>query len=329
MIKQASKPHLKRLKSKNIVIEEVFLKKEGKKELILFHSSDLKKNDKINNCTIIEKVYLHNGKSIYTQSDFQSNIKYTYLYSTELNEVIECPSCGYRGKTKEFVLGCPYCENDFSIEISKKKESIGKMVYKDTTILCLILLILIFLLKLKIINSEMFFMFILFGLIIETMLLFSQIICLMMKKDVWHEFKTISMNINEQRVYNDLILELSNHYYNEHNNDYLDLIDFEILEFTEAAYDKEGKETFIIISYLIRKYYYNEKNNTIETTLNNAKVRLVRNIKQRHKSNAVFASKCKNCGSPIDFNSQKCEYCGCENDSHVGWKIREIINDTK
>jgi rRNA maturation endonuclease Nob1 len=58
-------------------------------------------------------------------------------------------------------------------------------------------------------------------------------------------------------------------------------------------------------------------------------VKLVRNIKQKHKSNSKFASKCKNCGSSIDFHALECEYCGSKNESTIGWKIKEILNDNK
>ena len=43
MIKQNIKPHLKRLNSKNIVIEERFLNEEDNS--ILYYSSDFKKNE--------------------------------------------------------------------------------------------------------------------------------------------------------------------------------------------------------------------------------------------------------------------------------------------
>ena len=110
----------------------------------------------------------------------------------------------------------------------------------------------------------MFSLFLTGGFIIEGIILFVQFITLLLEKDIWHDFKTIRMNINEKRVYSDLNTELSNYYYDDKNTKYKDLIDFDILKYTSATYDREGKESYIILSYIIRKYYYVAKKNTVE-----------------------------------------------------------------
>lgn len=327
MIKQNIKPHLKRLNSKNIVIEERFLNEEDNS--ILYYSSDFKKNDTICKRPRIEKVYFHNGKEIYTQKDFNKKMKYTYFSSNKSKEIIECPSCGYQDEAKKFVFGCPYCDTDFSLEISKKKEKISNKVIKDTSVFGVILLLLSFLVRFEVITFEMFLSFLTIGLVIEGIVLFIQFIPLLLEKDIWHDFKTIRMNINEKRVYSDLNTELSNYYYDDKNTKYKDLIDFDILKYQSATYDRDGNDTCIVLSYLIRKYYYIEKTNTIEISFGSSRVRLIRNVKQKHKSNSEFASKCKNCGSSIEFHALECEYCGSKNESTIGWKIKEILNDNK
>ncbi len=327
MIKHNIKPHFKRLNSKNILIEERFLNEEDNS--ILYYTSDLKKNDVINKCPRIEKVYFHNGQEIYVQKDFNQKMKYTYLTNNRSKEIIECPCCGYKDEAKKFVIGCPYCDTDFSLEIPKKKEKISSVVARDTTFWGVLLIGMALLVRLNIITMEMFLTFLTICCVVEALTIFIKILLLLLEKDIWHDFKTISMNINETRLYSDLNTELSNYYYDDKNLKYKDLIDFDILKYTSATYDREGKETYIILSYLIRKYYYIAKTNTIEISFGTSRVKLVRNIKQRHKSKSKFASKCKNCGSSIDFNSLECEYCGSKNESTIGWKIKELLQDEK
>ncbi len=327
MIKQNIKPHLKRLNYKKIVIEERFLNESDKS--ILYYTSDLKKTDTIIKSPRIEKVYFYNGKEIYRQKDFNRRIKYTYFSNNKSKEIIECPSCGYKDEAKKFLFGCPYCDTDFSLEISRKKEKISNIVKKDTTVLGAILIVLALAVRLGIITFEMFLIFLTGCLVVELFVLLIKLIPVLFTKDIWHDFKTISMNINEKRVYSDLNTELSNYYYDDKNLKYKDLIDFDILNYNNATYDRNGKETYIILSYTIRKYYYIEKTNTVEISYGISRVKLVRNIKQKHKTKSKFASKCKNCGSPIDFNSLECEYCGSKNESTIGWKIKEILNDEK
>ena len=72
-------------------------------------------------------------------------MKYTYFSSNKSKDKIECPSCGYQDEAKKFVFGCPYCDTDFSLEISKKKEKISNKVIRETSIFGGILLFLVFL----------------------------------------------------------------------------------------------------------------------------------------------------------------------------------------
>lgn len=327
MVRGNIKLHLQRLNAKKIVIEEKYLQEGNDSNIILTRTSNFEKNDNITKCPRIEKNFFRDGEKIHTQKNFDRNIKYTYVSNKNPEEVVECPNCGYKDKSKKFVLGCPYCETDFCVEIIKKNENIKDIVIKDTTIFCIIILFLAVAVKSNLISLSTFIYFIMIIGILEFIAMFFQFLFSSKRKDIWHECKTIGLNINEHRLYNDLYIELSNYYYDEKNQKHHDLVDFDIVEYTEATYDKEDKETYIILSYAIRKYYYVEKHNYIRIVEGISKVKLLRNIRRKYHQPKKFASKCNNCGSQMEINALKCPYCGSKNDSTMAWTIKEIITD--
>lgn len=81
----------------------------------------------------------------------------------------------------------------------------------------------------------------------------------------------------------------------------------------------------MILTYIIRKYYLvGEK---IKTTISSNVVKLVRNKKVRHISDDTYVVKCDNCGSPMNFYAEECEYCRTKNESVNGWIIDSFILD--
>ena len=320
MIPINEKKHVKRLNDKKIVIEERFYDKKNKNQQILIRTSNYEKNDTIIECPRLEKEYFHNGKSIYTETRFNPDIKYTYISNIDSDETVECPSCGYTDKAKMFLEGCPYCDTEFSINISKKREKIKDIVLNDSTAFFVVLIIGIILVKLNIISYEVIFSLVVFIEVLIFIYLLFEIIKETSHRDIWDEFKVVNMNINKQRVYNDLNMQLKDIYYDNTKEEYLNLIDFDIIRYVHAALDR-GKD--IILTYRIRKYYFDGTNiNAIE---NYSKVRLTRNTKVKVKKN--FSTKCKNCGSPVNSNDKECSYCGTKNESSIGWIISEIIDD--
>ena len=178
----------------------------------------------------------------------------------------------------------------------------------------------IILVKLNIISYEVIFALITFVELLICIYFFVEIIKATCHRDIWDEFKAVNMNINEQRVYNDLNMQLKDIYFDNTKEEYLNLIDFDIIRYVHAALDR-GKD--IILTYRIRKYYFDGTNiNAIE---NYSKVRLTRNTKVKVKKS--FSTKCKNCGSPVSSNDKECSYCGTKNESSIGWIISEIIDD--
>ena len=69
------KTHMDRLKEKDIIIEDIFLRKD--KELI--RRTDGKILDEVFNGTRIRKNYFYKDKCIYTETDFNKFSNYTFV----------------------------------------------------------------------------------------------------------------------------------------------------------------------------------------------------------------------------------------------------------
>lgn len=322
MIPNNEKKHIKRLNNKKIVIVEKFYNKKNQNNPILTRTSNYEKNDSIIECSKIEKEFFFEGQSIYKEKDYNKDIKYSYIDNISSDKDIECPSCGYKAKSIEFAAGCPYCDTDFCIGVSKKEEVIRDVIVKDSFFVVMLTVFMIIFAAADYLPLEVFGWLLVFSEFAFMVHLIIDIIKIKPMKNIWKEFKNMNMNINEQRVYNDLNTQLKDRYYDENNMEENNLIDFDISEYIKATIEKDKK---IGLIYKIRKYYL--INNQIEKKEVYNKAILERNIKVKNNKN--FAIKCKNCGSPVNFNDRECSYCGTKNESNQGWFVIEIINEIK
>lgn len=329
MIPISERLHIKRLKLNNISIEERYLNPDTNE--ILTRSITENRCDNITGCIKLEKEYFLNGKSIYIEKEFNQNARYTFLQRKGENTKIECPSCGYKGKSKEFSSGCPYCNTDFNVEFSRERNDKKKSVWRYTPTGVLFFATIFLIHNLGIIPTNALYLIILLMLLVylitAIVLILTNISSDIKEKDVWNEFKTLGMNINEQKVYNNLHLQLCNYYYDKKNTNYKDLIDFDIYEYHTARYDKDGNKTYIILPYTIRKYYLEKEE--IKTTLSISEVKLLMNKNIKHKEEGIFTIRCKNCGSPISIEESTCKYCKSKNHSVLGWILESFIYDDK
>ena len=55
------------------------------------------------------KEYFRQGKLLHTEKIFDSRIEYTYVSGIDGEAEHTCENCGFTGKIKEFINGCPYC----------------------------------------------------------------------------------------------------------------------------------------------------------------------------------------------------------------------------
>ena len=328
MIPLSERMHIKRLKLKNMTIIEKYLEPETSKILVRHVNENI--IDPIIGCIKHEKEYYLGDKKIYVEKKFDPNTKYTYFNNVTKN-TIECPNCGYVGKSKEFTDGCPYCDTDFFVEFARSRKHEKSKIWRYTPTGFLFVIIIALMWNLGLIPLEILFWVVLGLLFIfitsGIVFIISNIRSDIKEKDVWHEFKTLSMNINESRVYNNLHTQLCNHYYNSINKEYKDLLDFDIYRYLNAKYDRVDGEHYIVLSYNIRKYYLQD--NKIVKSDGVSEVRLLMNNKLNHKKGKLITTRCKNCGSSISIVDSTCKYCNSKNHSVLNWILDEIVYDPK
>lgn len=328
MIPICEEKHVERLKQNNIKIIEKYKATDNSKEIYTRSIID-KHVDEINNCFRLEKLFYHNDQLLYKENKYSNTIRYSYLDHSKDNKEIECPSCGYVAPAKDFTLGCPYCSTDFTIDYGRKSNKVTTKNYVGNAVPAILgtasfLTIFAMIYLFQTVNII---------LVILAMFLFLTATVLLMinaqynreveSEDLWFEFKGLSMKINENRVFNDLYLQLGDIYYDEKNKGFNTLVDFEIIRYNSAEHDQDEKGMNILLDYDIRKFFFDGK--TIYKTETTEKVKLYRNQKVRHKKNKIYASRCKNCGSTLDKNKDECPYCGSKNNSTMSWVIDKFL----
>ena len=128
-----NKLHYKRLKQKNIIIEDVFKKEQyiddKKKDLVFIRTSNGEKHDVVEDARRSEKRYLYNGKCLYCEKNWDKSLRYTFLQKKNENDQIVCLNCGHVLEGDEIYYGCQYCGSIFNFEysgtISKDNQDLG------------------------------------------------------------------------------------------------------------------------------------------------------------------------------------------------------------
>ena len=115
---------LKRLEEKGIVIETLYYNVNQTKGKIYTRATDGKILDNVTDKAIKEKRYFKNDGCIYREDNFNPRIHYTIKTYQNEDEDIKCPNCGNRGKVKDFIDNCPYCNTNFNFGISDTNGSI-------------------------------------------------------------------------------------------------------------------------------------------------------------------------------------------------------------
>ena len=328
MIPISERMHIKRLKEKNVTILEKYFDAKTSKTLTRNINENL--IDPISGCEKYEKEYFLGNEVIFTENQFDSKTKYTYFNSVT-KDIIECPNCGYNGKTQEFRDGCPYCDTDFYVEFTNEQKKEKNTIWRYTPTGLLYFVTVLLARGLGLIPYKLFSimtMLCIFIFIVSSVIfIISNIKSDIKEYNAWNEIETLGMNINKSRVYNNLYTQLCHLYYDNNNEEYKDLIDFDIYKYIKASYDREEEKHYIVLSYNIRKYYL--INNKIMKTNNISEVKLLMNNKLKHKNSKLYTTHCKNCGSSISILDTTCKYCNTKNHSVLNWILDEIVKDPK
>lgn len=327
MIMHSEKKHINRLKNNKIDKSEIFFNPETDEEIILSTFGTKKIN--IYDSFKRETLYYLNNKEIYIEDNQNDTIMYTYIFNTNTDDDYVCKSCGYKDKLSVFSHGCPYCNTEIFIENhqqhnlkAKATQSVKENFFLSTGI-CLVLVIVGIYIDIIMQIVCIVYPILAFYDLLRIIII---LISFSTEKSLWHDFTELKMKIDEGKIYNELKNQLKELYFDDKNEEYQDLIDFEILSFEEARADRKGKELYMILTYKIRKYYFDGIK--ITKTENICEAKLVRNTKVKHKEN-LGTYKCNNCGSPVKYSEEECSYCGTKNLSIISWKLEEISIDKK
>ena len=154
------KKRLERLNKKQLVIEEIYYNNNNNSNEKYIRATDGKMNDNIIDKSLYEKRYFKNNQCIKVENNFNSLIKYTIQSYNDENEIISCPNCGNKTKTKELINGCQYCGTSLNIGINNKNimkkqilspPVVGKMGY----LILLIIIIMIIIINFKIMPTKL------------------------------------------------------------------------------------------------------------------------------------------------------------------------------
>ena len=316
------KSKMKRLKEKEIVIEEIYHNTNQRNSPKFVRATDGKMNDNIIDKALYEKRYFYNNECIKVENNFDNLIHYTIKSYNDEQEVITCPNCGNKGKVIELIDGCPYCSTNFNLGISNlnitKKQILSQLFAEDFYKTCRIFLIpyLIIAAIVSLVSQSLivFVFWLILIMFIAPGLILIWLIYLCIKptqppkemsysnarKEMWKIEK------NENTFYNDLYTELMIYFYNDKNNALeRDLIDFNIVEYNGITF--YGEEKIDVYLTLRKNYFVNKKIKTYDTKY---KITMKYNNKDMINNENYKIIQCKSCCSNIDIMSKECKYCG-------------------
>lgn len=306
---------------------------------ILERNTDDSHNDDIVNGIRCGKDYYINNKFVHTERLFDSRIEYTYMSKSKGEEEYECKNCGYKSKLKDFYDGCPYCGTKYNVDYTDKDLGskyhydmvLRKTTYKVITAIvdfCLSLILSYIFIKAtsRTFNTYDISKIFIYGTILSLVLynffyiIDAYVVLSPIKKykdkqnkkqiEFWNRTK-----IDKKSFFNNLNYEVRKKYYSEN-----DVIDYDILDYTEFNYIKNKEGIFVKVKSDVRIIYF--KNNKIRAKFINDIYTFKHNDKGtiNLKSGANII-KCHNCGAAIDVRKGYCEYCNSEIKYFQEWII--------
>ena len=86
-----------------------------------YRSTDANLQDDVHSGIRCRKEYFRQGKLLHTEKIFDSRMEYTYVSGMDEEAQHTCENCGFTGKVKEFVNGCPCCDAASNIDYADKE----------------------------------------------------------------------------------------------------------------------------------------------------------------------------------------------------------------
>ncbi len=329
--------HQKKLKEYGINIKTKYI--VGNK--ILERNSDNSINDDISKGVRCEKQYFLGNELIHSEKLFDSRIEYTFISQEEENKDYTCPNCGMTSKVKDFIDGCPYCKTYYNIDYTDK--DLGSKYHYDrvlksntyriiTLIIDLIISVILSFIFIKVTsrtfnNYDIYKIFIYSGILALVLYYFfytidAYVILGPIKKykDRQNQKQMVfweRIRIDKKNFFNNLNYEVGKYYYNKNN-----IIDYDILDYTEFREFKESDTFFVEVKADVRVVYF------IKGKISSKIIKEVYRMKQLYDKNIQLNGgpniiKCSNCGASIDVTAGVCEYCHSEVKGFQEWVFVE------
>ena len=283
------------------------------------------------------KEYFRQGKLLHTEKIFDSRMEYTYVSGMDEEAQHTCENCGFTGKVKEFVNGCPCCDAASNIdyadmELGSKHHYdlvLQSPVYRIVT--GVVDYIISFLLcSLWIINTSRTFN----GYDVGKIFIYSTILAMILYYFFYlcdayavlgpvrrykekqnrrqQEFWT-GTGIDKKRFYNNLNYEAGRRYYSRPN-----VIDYDIMDYTGLQEHVENGILCVDVELKVRLVYL--RGGRITSAYQKDTFSLSHNDRVMTLDSGIHVIKCPKCDANIDVTKGVCEYCGTEIDSLQEWK---------
>lgn len=322
----SDKYHNDKLKKYGINIKTKYI--VGNK--ILERNTDNSINNDIKSGVRCQKEYYKNNILLHKETSFDTRIEYTFL-SRDLEEKKHiCQNCGMEALVKDFIDGCPYCKTHYNIEYTDKElgskhhydQVLRSNTYKIITgiidiIISLILSFIFIKYTSRTFNNYDIIKIFIYGFILSLVLYYGfylidayVVIGPIKKYKDKQNMKQIAFwkrtGIDKKIFFNNLNYEISKKYYMNEN-----IIDYDILDYIEFKDYEKNDKVYVEVIAEVRIVYF--ENNKIKS-----KVLRENYILRKYKDsvfeikNGINYIKCHNCGSSIDVNKGKCDYCQSE-----------------
>ena len=283
------------------------------------------------------KEYFRQGKLLHTEKIFDSRIEYTYVSGIDGEAEHTCENCGFTGKIKEFINGCPYCGAASNLDYAEKE--LGSKYHYDLVLqnpiyrlvtgvvdygISLLLCFLWILNTSRTFNGYDVGKIFLYGMILAMILYYFFYL--------WDAYAVLEpirrykerqnrrqrefwsrTGIDKKRFYNNLNYEAGRRYYSQP-----DVIDYDVIDYTDLQEHEENGRLCVRVELQVRLVYL--RNGKIRSEYQKDTLTLCRNDRVMKLDSGIQVIKCPQCNANIDVTKGECEYCGTKIDSVQEWE---------
>ena len=333
MMIQTERPQEKRLRRYGLQLITSF----WDEHTVRRRASDGSVRDDIKSGVILNKKYYRQGKLLHTETMFSPLMQYSFVVNDKLEKDAQCPNCGWKGKTSDFLNGCPYCgacyhityaDHQAASKLFAEKKAKQPLRYLLLLLLCLGICIGLCVLGVRL-TSRTFGLFdVLKGLGFGAAFGLTAFYCVytrsvrMITKKAEENFRRQSAMLTELEqglkekgvslsgLFTSLSTEMALKIFDDEEQAYHDIVDWDILDYDDCRITgdgEDGAEIHIGMSLRILRLR-NDRLRSRETKAHAVmKANAVR-YDPLQQGKAVIH--CHACGSSIDLMQPVCGYCG-------------------